>query len=127
VAIPVPYASPEDERAALAFFKDRPAAGALWGKVVDALRPAGAFTVAATKSRVAIHGRTRFLWCNAANLDGSIVVRFLLPYALTSDRVKHDEMGDRYSVRLHLTSPADLDSEAKAWFREAHQWDARGT
>ncbi|HUR61360.1 MAG TPA: hypothetical protein VM286_03225 [Candidatus Thermoplasmatota archaeon] len=123
---PVPYVSPDDEVAAALFFKDRPQAAALLAKFVDSMRPVRAFTVTATKSRVALMGRTRFLWCNAANLDGSIVVRFLLPCAVPSDRVRHDEAGNRYSIRIHLRTAADLDAGTMAWFREAHQWDARG-
>jgi len=123
---PLAYATPEDAAFAQRFLSTHPQCEATWAKVVESVQTIGELQLTASKSRVAILGRTRFLWCNAANQDGSIVVRFHMPYRVEGDRVHHDEEGDRFSIRVKLASPADVDAEARGWFREACQWDLRG-
>ena len=80
-----PYAGPDDAARADAFFAGRPAAQALFTAIADLLADHGDVTVTATKVRVCVKARTRFLYCPQTYTDGRIILRFLLPYALEGD------------------------------------------
>ncbi len=115
-----PYAAPDDATRADAFFATRRAAQGLWNALVAEAQTWGPVQVVATKSRVALLGRTRFLWCPQALVDGRIVVRFLFPHPIDSPRLRVDHAEPRTSHRVHLEA---LDDEALGWFRAAYEAD----
>ncbi|MGB1697470.1 MAG: hypothetical protein ACPHK8_03630 [Thermoplasmatota archaeon] len=99
------------------FFQNRPEALGLWRELATTM----GLPVAATKSRVCLVARTRFLWCPVAHVKGSIIVRFISPMPISSERLRRDVMPDgRISHRVTLT---ELDEEAMAWFRAAAAFD----
>ncbi|MGB0653759.1 MAG: DUF5655 domain-containing protein [Thermoplasmatota archaeon] len=117
----VPFASLADEAAARAFFERRPDGWKLFRAIAEAVGEAGPVTITATKSRVCLLGRTRFLHCPQAHLDGHLFIRFLVPFRIQSPRLREDDMGGRWSYRVKLK---ELDDEAVAWFRAAYETDA---
>jgi hypothetical protein len=121
-----PYQTPGDRAAALAFFRDRDAAHALFRAVVARVAGWGPFELAATRSRVSCVARTRFLWVHEANEDGAIWLGFLLPHALGSPRVRSGRHGGRWSHHVKVASEADLDGEFLGWLREAYESDVAG-
>lgn len=117
----LPFASPEDAAHAARFFDGYDAARRIWEAIVVEARAWGPVQVAATKSRVALLGRTRFAWCPQAHKAGTLFLRFLLPHPVDSPRVRNDTMRDgRTSCRVRLT---DADPEAVAWLRAAYEFD----
>lgn len=117
----VPYASAADALHAAAFFDGRDDARRLWDALVAQAQDWGPVRVTATKVRVCLLRRTRFLYCPVAHARGSIIVRFLLPHRLESPRLRVDEAGGRWSHRVTLS---ELDGEALGWFRAAFEADA---
>lgn len=117
------FRSAADKAAALAFFAGHDAAHALFHRVIAAVAPAGPFELTATKSRVSLTARTRFVWCHEANDDGSIWLGFLLPRRVESPRLRSGAAGGRWSHHVKVSSPADLDGELVGWLREAYEWD----
>lgn len=119
--VKVPYASSDDAARTLAFFHDRPAGLALWQELAAAATRWGPVTAVATQSRAALLGRTRFLWCPHAHLDGHVFIRFLLPRRVDHPRLHPVGMtGGRWSHRVKIDA---LDDEVMAWFCEAAAWD----
>ena len=92
----------------------------MWQQVVGAVMDHGPVQLVATKSRVCLLARTRFLWCPQAHKAGTIFVRFCLPYRIDSPRLRSDNQGDRWSHRVRLS---EVDDEAMAWFRQAYDFD----
>lgn len=116
----IPYKSAEDAAWTDRFFADREASRAVWDALVREAMRWGPVQVAATKSRVALLARTRFLWCPQAHADGHIFVRFWLPYRIDAPRVRADPLRDRWSHRVKIDA---LDDEVLAWFRQAYELD----
>lgn len=111
------YLRAEDAAWEAKMFENRPDAYALWQALVKRM----GLPVAASKSRVCLVARTRFLWCPVAHLKGSIIVRFISPTPIESDRLRKDVMPDgRISHRVTLT---ELDDEAITWFQAAAAFD----
>ena len=119
--VAVPYASPADAAHAAAFFDGREEARRLWDGLVEEAQGWGPVRVTATRVRVCLLARTRFLYCPVAHARGSIIVRFLLPYRIGSPRLRVDAAGGRWSHRVTLSA---LDDEALGWFRAALEADA---
>lgn len=117
----VPFASPADAVATAAFFDRREEARRLWDALVAEAVAWGPVRVTATKVRVCLLARTRFLYCPVAHARGSLVVRFLLPFRIDSPRLRVDAAGGRWSHRVTLDA---LDDEALGWFRAACEADA---
>jgi hypothetical protein len=117
------FQSPADRAAALAFFAGHEAGHALFHRVLSEIAKAGPFELAATKSRVSLVARTRFLWCHEANDDGSIWLGFLLPRHVESPRLRAGPAGGRWSHHVKVSGPVDLDAELIGWLREAYEWD----
>lgn len=109
-----------DAAATEAFFKGRPAARKTFERVRAFMGTCGPMELASTKSRVAFVAATRFLWVHTANLDGSITMGFLLPRRVDSPRLRSGPVGNRWSHHVKLDG---LDTELKAWFRGAYEWD----
>lgn len=118
--MPAPFASPEDAAATDAFFAGRPEARAVWDALVEAAADWGPVEVTATKVRVCLKARTRFLYCPKVYADGRIIVRFLFPVRIESPRRRTDAWGARWSHRITLS---ELDDEARVWFRSACEAD----
>lgn len=120
----IPYASPEDAAHAAAFFEGYDVSFALWNDLVKEAITWGPVDVTATKSRVCLKARTRFLWCPQAHKAGSIFVRFWSSHpheSSTGLEVRNDVADDgRVSVRVRLS---DLSPEALGWFRDAYRFD----
>ncbi len=119
----VTYASDADAGHAARFFAERPAGAKLWNHLVDHARTWGPIEATATKSRVCLKARTRFLWCPQANLDGHIYIRFWYPTPLFSDSSwqRVDAAADgRMSHRVKIK---DLDEDVLAWFEAAYRFD----
>lgn len=115
-----PFRTAADEAAAQAFFKGRPAARKTFDGVRAFMATCGPMDMVSTKSRVAFVAATRFLWVHTANLDGSITMGFLLPRHVESPRLRSGPVGSRWSHHVKLE---ELDTELKAWFRGAYEWD----
>lgn len=120
------FQSPEDHAAALRFFHGHEAAHHLFHDLLRRMEPVGPFGLTATKSRVALTARTRFLWCHEANDDGAIWIGFLLPHRVESPRLRSGLAGGRWSHHTKIRNAADLDAELLAWLREAYAWDVQG-
>ena len=120
------FQSPVDRAAALAFFQGKDAAHALFHRVIGEVAKAGPFELAATKSRVSLVARTRFLWCHEAHDDGSLWLGFLLPRRVESPRLRSGAVGSRWSHHVKVSGPGDLDAELVGWLREAYEWDREG-
>jgi hypothetical protein len=116
----IPFASAGDALRAAAFFAGRPQAHAPFHRLAAEAATWGPIQVVATKVRVCLFARTRFLYVPVAHASGSIIVRFLTPHPLDSPRLRRDAEGGRWSHRVTL---AHLDDEALVWFRAAYEAD----
>lgn len=121
------FSTPEDHAAALRFFHGHEAAHHLFHELLRRMEPVGPFELVATKSRVALVARTRFLWCHEANDDGAIWVGFLLPHRVDSPRLRSGLAGGRWSHHTKIRNATDLDAQLLAWLREAYEFDSAGT
>ncbi|MFA5944484.1 MAG: DUF5655 domain-containing protein [Candidatus Thermoplasmatota archaeon] len=118
---PLPQpATAADAVAVERFFKDRPEARRTFEAVRAFMATCGPMELRATKSRVAFAAGTRFLWVHTANFDGAITMGFLLPRRVESPRLRSGAVGTRWSHHVKLEG---LDTELKAWFRGAYEWD----
>ncbi|HUR25312.1 MAG TPA: DUF5655 domain-containing protein [Candidatus Thermoplasmatota archaeon] len=117
-----PFRTASDAVAADAFFKGRPRARKTFDQVSAFMAACGPMERVSTKSRVAFVACSRFLWVHTANLDGSITIGFLLPRHVESSRLRSGAVGkgNRWSHHVKLD---ELDTELKAWFRGAYEWD----
>lgn len=119
------FHTPEDLARAQAFFAGHDAAHRLFHVLLATAVSWGPFELVATKSRVALLARTRFLWCHEANDDGSIWLGFLLPQRVQSSRLRSGRAGGRWSHHTKLSSSQDLDAELLGWLRTAYVWDVQ--
>ncbi|MEA3142847.1 MAG: hypothetical protein QOG31_171 [Thermoplasmata archaeon] len=118
----LPYRSEEDRAAVARFWEGREAARPLFEQVARRAQEWGPFEVVGSHSRVLLVAGTRFVWCPVAHADGRLALRFLLPRAVASPRLRTDRLGGRWSHRVALAGPADLDKELLGWLREAYEW-----
>ncbi len=123
---PFRFRSPQDLAAAQAFFRGHDSGHRLFHQVLAAVAKAGPFEITATRSRVSLTARTRFIWCHEANDDGSIWLGFLLPHRVDSPRLRSGRVGGRWSHHVKVSSQGDLDPELVGWLNEAYAWDVQG-
>jgi hypothetical protein len=116
----LPYRSATDRRAVQAFFEGRPEAWNLFRRLAQTVATWGPVEVVASPSRVAFKAHSRFAWVHEASRDGAIHLRWLLPHALDSARIRSSPLGDRWS---HGAKVYELDAELLAFVREAYEWD----
>jgi hypothetical protein len=116
----LPFRNASDRAATDLFFKDRPEARRLFNRLARTVATWGRVYVVASKSRVAFLANTRFAWVPEAFQDGAIYVRWMVPHAIDSQRLRSGPVGARWS---HGTKVHELDPELLTWLREAFEWD----